>query len=69
MREEKIEPPVRAPLYDAARGVQLVGSKSAEWNLRKDRVAFAGFPPEPARRCRSPYIQIWRIPTTQTLCF
>jgi acetyl esterase/lipase len=41
--EEKIETPVRCPLHDAARAVQFVRSKAGEWNLRKDRVAFAGF--------------------------
>jgi acetyl esterase/lipase len=41
--KEKIEPPVRGPLHDAARAVQFVRSKAVEWNLRKDRVALAGF--------------------------
>lgn len=41
--EEKIVPPVRGPLMDAARAVQFVRSKAGEWNLRKDRVALAGF--------------------------
>ena len=41
--QEKIVPPVRGPLYDAARAVQFVRSKSSEWNIRKDRVALTGF--------------------------
>ena len=41
--EEKIVPPVRGPLTDAARAVQFVRSKAGEWNLRKDRVALTGF--------------------------
>ncbi len=38
----KIEPPVKAPLEDAARALQLIRSKSAEWNLNKKRVGATG---------------------------
>ena len=37
-----IKPPVRAPLHDAARALQFVRSKSAEWNIDKERVGVAG---------------------------
>ena len=36
------DPPVKAPLYDAARALQFVRSKSQEWNLNKERVGAAG---------------------------
>jgi acetyl esterase/lipase len=35
-------PPVKAPLYDAARALQFVRSKAGEWNLDKNRIAAAG---------------------------
>ena len=37
-----IEPPVKAPLYDAARALQFVRSKAGEWNLDKQRIGAAG---------------------------
>lgn len=37
-----IEPPVKAPLHDAARALQFIRSKAAEWNLDKERVGAAG---------------------------
>ena len=37
-----IEPPVKAPLHDAARALQFVRSKSKEWNLDKQRIGAAG---------------------------
>ncbi len=37
-----IEPPVKAPLHDAARALQFVRSKSVEWNLDKQRIGAAG---------------------------
>jgi acetyl esterase/lipase len=40
--EEGVEPPVKAPLHDAARALQFVRSKAAEWNLDKERVGAAG---------------------------
>ncbi len=39
---EKIEPPVKAPLHDAARALQFVRSKAAEWNIDPTRVAASG---------------------------
>lgn len=36
------EPPVKAPLHDAARALQFVRSKAAEWNLDKERIGAAG---------------------------
>lgn len=35
-------PPVRTPLYDAARALQFVRSKANEWNLDKSRVGASG---------------------------
>ncbi|MEZ5384870.1 MAG: alpha/beta hydrolase [Prosthecobacter sp.] len=40
--EDKITPPVKAPLHDAARALQFVRSKAAEWNIDKTRVGAAG---------------------------
>src|SRR5258706_3408259 len=37
-----IEPPVRAPLYDAARAIQLLRSSAGELNFDKKRVAYIG---------------------------
>lgn len=37
-----VEPPVKAPLHDAARALQFVRSKAAEWNLNKERIGAAG---------------------------
>jgi acetyl esterase/lipase len=39
---EKVEPPVKAPLHDAARALQLIRSKAREWNLDKKRVGATG---------------------------
>ena len=39
---EGIQPPVKAPLHDAARALQFVRSKAAEWNLDKNRIGAAG---------------------------
>jgi acetyl esterase/lipase len=38
----KIEPPVKAPLEDAARALQFIRSKAAQWNLDKKRVGATG---------------------------
>lgn len=35
-------PPVKAPLHDAARALQFVRSKAAEWNLDKTRIGATG---------------------------
>lgn len=40
--EEKIEPPVKAPLHDAARALQFIRSKSKEWNIDKKRIGATG---------------------------
>ena len=40
--EEKIEPPVKAPLEDAARALQFIRSKAQEWNLDKKRIGATG---------------------------
>lgn len=38
----KVEPPVKAPLHDAARALQFIRSKAKEWNLDKKRVGATG---------------------------
>lgn len=40
--EEKLEPPVKAPLEDAARALQFVRSKAKEWNIDKTRIGATG---------------------------
>jgi acetyl esterase/lipase len=40
--EEKIKPPVKAPLEDAARALQFVRSKAVEWNIDKKRIGATG---------------------------
>lgn len=40
--EEKVEPPVKAPLEDAARALQFVRSKATEWNLEKKKIGATG---------------------------
>jgi len=37
-----IKPPVKWPLYDAARALQFVRSKAAEWNIDKTRIGASG---------------------------
>jgi acetyl esterase/lipase len=39
---EKVTPPVKAPLEDAARALQFVRSKAGEWNLDKKRIGATG---------------------------
>lgn len=39
---DKVEPPVKGPMGDAARALQFVRSKAAEWNLDKTRIAASG---------------------------
>jgi acetyl esterase/lipase len=39
---EKVSPPVKAPLDDAARAVQFLRSKAKEWNIDTQRIAAAG---------------------------
>jgi acetyl esterase/lipase len=38
----EVVPPVKAPLHDAARALQFVRSKAAEWNIDKLRIGAAG---------------------------
>jgi acetyl esterase/lipase len=40
--EQKVKPPVKASLGDAARALQFTRSKSAEWNLDKVRIGATG---------------------------
>lgn len=40
--DQGVEPPVKAPLYDAARAIQTIRSKSAEWNIDKTKIAATG---------------------------
>ena len=40
--EQRVSPPVKAPLYDAARALQFVRSMAEEWNLDKERIGAAG---------------------------
>ncbi len=40
--EQKIDPPVKAPLEDAARTLQLIRSKAGAWNLDKKRIGATG---------------------------
>lgn len=39
---EGINPPVKVPLHDAARALQFVRTKAAEWNVDKKRIGAAG---------------------------
>lgn len=41
-QELKVEPPVKAPLEDAARALQTIRSKAREWNLDKKRIGATG---------------------------
>lgn len=41
-KDAGISPPVKAPLDDAARAVQFVRSKAAEWNIDREFVVVAG---------------------------
>jgi acetyl esterase/lipase len=41
-RTTDVEPPVKAPLHDAARALQFVRSKAQAWNIDKERIAAAG---------------------------
>lgn len=40
---DKVEPPVKGPMTDAARALQTVRSKATEWHVDKKRIAAAGF--------------------------
>jgi acetyl esterase/lipase len=39
---QEVEPPVKAPLHDAALALQTVRSKAAEWNIDKTRIGASG---------------------------
>ena len=39
---DKVVPPVKGPLHDAARALQFVRSKAAEWNIDKARIGASG---------------------------
>lgn len=41
-REDGVVPSVKAPMHDAARALQFVRSKAAEWNIDPARIAAAG---------------------------
>jgi acetyl esterase/lipase len=41
-QSQDVVPPVKAPLHDAARALQFVRSKAAEWNINKDRIGASG---------------------------
>ena len=40
--EQKVEPPVKAPLHDAARALQTIRSKAKEWNIDPKRIGATG---------------------------
>ena len=40
--EMKVEPPVKAPLEDAARALQYIRSKATEWNIDKKKIGATG---------------------------
>ncbi|MBA3314316.1 MAG: alpha/beta hydrolase [Planctomycetota bacterium] len=40
--EQHVEPPVKAPLYDAARALQTLRSKKDEWNIDPRRIGATG---------------------------
>jgi acetyl esterase/lipase len=40
--QQKVTPPVKAPLEDAARALQFVRSKAKEWNIDKTRIGATG---------------------------
>src|SRR5262245_37815204 len=40
--DQKVSPPVKAPLEDAARALQFVRSKAGDWNIDKKRIGATG---------------------------
>jgi acetyl esterase/lipase len=40
--DQGVVPPVQAPLHDAARAIQTIRLKSAEWNIDKTKIAATG---------------------------
>ena len=39
---DKVSPPVKGPMHDAARALQFIRSKAVEWNIDKTRIAASG---------------------------
>ena len=62
-----IKPPVKWPLEDAARAVQFLRSKAAEWNIDKTRIAATGGSAGAVRRSGSPSTTTWPGLTAATL--
>jgi hypothetical protein len=52
-------------LHDAARALQFVRSKAAEWNIDEERIAAAGALPVRVRASGWPTTMIWRMPTVK----
>ncbi len=63
--EQKVEPPVKACVLDAARALQTLRSKAQEWNLDPTRVGATGWNPEPAplSTCWQPSSVFTPLPT------
>jgi acetyl esterase/lipase len=53
--EQKVEPPVKAPLHDAARALQTIRSNAKEWNVDSNRVGATG---GSAGACTSLYLAL-----------
>ena len=59
------KPPVAWPLHDAARALQFVRSKAAEWNIDKQRIGTA-VRREPVRACGWHFTATWQTPRAAT---
>ena len=58
-----------APVHDAARAIQFLRSKAAEWNIKTSRIALTG---GSAGACTSMWLllpMIWQIQSPRTRCF
>ncbi len=64
--EQKVEPPVKACLYDAARALQTIRSKAKEWNIDPVRVGATGSSAALARRFGWRCTVTWPIPRAAT---
>jgi len=64
--EEKVVPPVKAPLEDAARAVQFVRSRASEWNIDKKRVGATGGSAGGRPRFGTPSTTTWPTPRAPT---
>jgi acetyl esterase/lipase len=40
--EQKVEPPVKGPLHDAARALQTIRSQAKEWNINPEKIGATG---------------------------